>query len=270
MPAIQLDVAARRAHDSLRPLQLPLQQMLFRRFAHWLLDTRGLEDLWSRAAKRPAHECVFDRVLHALDVTVDCSAADLARVPESGPLLLVANHPHGLLDGLVLGSLLARRRSDFRLLANSVLAGIDGMAEFFIAVDVFGGDAHRNGIAARHALRWMRRGGAIAAFPAGEVSALTGVLPQIADRQWSSGPLELARTVGAKVVPAFISGHNGLAFQMAGVAHPALRTLLLGRELLNKRGSTVRVAVGQPISLAAPSAPRGSASAAARTCSAAA
>jgi putative hemolysin len=160
---------------------------------------------------------------------------------------VVANHPHGLLDGLVLGSLLSRRRKDFRLLANSILAELDGMSRFVISVDVLDGNPYLNSSAARAAMRWLRAGGAVVAFPAGEVSALNGIPPRIDDRTWSGGPLRLAQRTDARVIHAFVSGHNSVGFQMAGVAHPAFRTLLLGRELLNKSGRTVRVTVGRPI-----------------------
>lgn len=230
-----------------RRFTFPTENHLLRPVAEWLLDTRGLEELCSRASSAASEERVFDRLLQALDVHVRYQPADLERIPETGPLLLVANHPHGLLDGLILGSLLARRRNDFRLLANSVLLQVDEVRDYVIPVDVFGGRRHRNGLAARAAMRWMEGGGAIVSFPAGEVSAINGVPPQISDREWNAGTLGLAQRAGATVVHVFVSGHNSLGFQIAGVAHPGLRTLLLGRELLNKRGSVVQVAIGHAI-----------------------
>jgi len=161
--------------------------------------------------------------------------------------MVVANHPHGLLDGLVLGSVLARRRPDFRFLLNEALAKLPGIQDFAIPVDVFGGSAQLNAVAALSAMRWLRQGGVLVAFPAGEVSAISGVPGPVTDRKWSDGIVRIAASTQAQIVRVFISGRNSLPFQLAGLAHPSMRTVLLGRELLNKKGYRVEVGVGNPL-----------------------
>ena len=79
--------------------------------------------------------------------------SDLQRIPETEPVLIVANHPHGFLDGLALGSIIGRRRSDFRFLANAILSDLPEINPFVIPVDVFHGHAQANGISARSACR---------------------------------------------------------------------------------------------------------------------
>src|SRR5262245_24341361 len=89
----------------------------------WLAGARELSRLWEEAIQGNDHEQLFDRLLATLNITVRCSTSDVGRVPRDGPLVIVANHPHGLLDGLVVASVMRRVRNDFRFLANSMLAG---------------------------------------------------------------------------------------------------------------------------------------------------
>jgi putative hemolysin len=220
----------------------------FAPIADWVTGAGELSRLWEQAINKDDHEHLFDRLLSTLRITVKCCTSDLERVPREGPLVVVANHPHGLLDGLVIASVIRRARKDFRFLANSMLAGIAGLEPYVISVDVFGNSGAINRAAAREGIRWLRSGGALITFPAGEVSSFVGIPPLVADREWSEGPLRIARATGSKIVQSFISGGNSLIFHFAGFAHPGFRTLLLGRELLNKRGRDVRVAFGSPMS----------------------
>lgn len=213
----------------------------------WITQSDEVISMWRGALQEAGRERIFQQLLDALDVRITCAETDLLRIPESGPVVLVANHPHGLLDGFVLASLVSRRRRDWKFLANSILCSLPQAEHFAIPVDVFGGRAIINGVAARSAIRWLNAGGVLITFPAGEVSAINGLPPVITDRVWSDGPLKLAARTNARVIHVHLSGRNSLAFQMAGLAHPALRTLLLGRELLNKRGYSVEVSIGKAV-----------------------
>lgn len=172
-----------------------------------------------------------------------------ARIPREGPVLVLANHPLGAAEGVFLIGLLSRLRQDFRLLGNSLLCRIPEISPCIIPVDVFGGAGavRRNAAALRQALRYLQGGGVVAAFPAGEVSSLRPGAGTIADRPWSPALVGLARLAGARIVPMHFDAANSAAFQVAGMLHPRLRTVLLPRELLNKRGGSVRVAIGHPL-----------------------
>ncbi len=189
---------------------------------------------------------------HALDVLgvrLEIDRPD--RVPDAGGLLAVANHPFGALDGLALLELLERRRDDVRVIGNELLASIPELRPLVIAVDAFGrGTKQRNAGALRAALQWLRRGGCVLAFPAGEVAhRLAG--PELSiDAPWRSHIADIAVRSGASVLPVFVPGANSARFRAAGKIHPLLRTLLLPRELLHRRGTTVRLHVGEAISAA--------------------
>src|SRR5262249_45785082 len=191
-----------------------------------------------------------DAVLERLDLSYDAAEKDLARIPAKGPVVVVANHPYGLADGLILGALLSRVRPDVKFLANSLLNAAPEIRHALIPVDPFGGsDAIRtNWKSLRQSLEWLKAGGLLVMFPAGEVSSLNLSARKIDDPKWNQTVARLIRASHAATVPVFFHGSNGPWFQFAGLVHPSLRTVLLPRELLNKRGRTVKVEVGGPIS----------------------
>jgi putative hemolysin len=190
------------------------------------------------------------RALAVLGISVVARSDALADVPRSGPLIVVANHPSGALDGLALLTLIRRVRTDVRLLANRWLLCVPEMRECLLPVDVFGtpSDAiRRNGAALRSAIQWLARGGCLAIFPSGEVAHDEHPDGRVVDSPWRHTAAELALRAGAAVVPMFISGRNSRFFRSAGRIHPLLRTALLPRELWAKRGSTVSVNIGRAI-----------------------
>jgi len=187
-----------------------------------------------------------DRALATLGVTCDVTP-ELDAIPTTGPLVVVANHPTGALDGLMLSSLLARRRGDVKMLANHWLAHVTPLRDELLLVDAFGDGRRRNRRPLLEAVRWVRGGGALCVFPSGAVSHFQPALMAIADPTWQTGIGRLVRLTGASVVPCFIDDQNGLLFQTAGLLHPWLRTALLPRELLRRRNARVAVHVGRPL-----------------------
>jgi putative hemolysin len=186
----------------------------------------------------------LQNALTNLRIDVNVAPADLERIPRQGATIVVANHPFGLLEGLVLGTVLPRVRPDVKILANSMLKGFDRLQDLFIFVDVFGGS---NLQALREAIDWLKNGGLLVIFPAGEVAHLDVAARRVTDPEWNTSVARLARRSSATVVPAYFAGSNSAFFQAAGLVHPRLRTALLVRELLNKRGSMIDLRVGQPI-----------------------
>jgi len=118
------------------------------------------------------HGFRLQALLAEMKIEIDAQAADLERVPIKGPLVAVANHPFGVLDGAALAVLLSRVRPDVKILANSSLESIPELHEHCIFVDVFhpSPSMNKNVTPLKHALEWLRQGGALAVFPAGEVA----------------------------------------------------------------------------------------------------
>ncbi len=195
------------------------------------------------------HSAIARQLLELLDVDVRVSPADLSRVPATGGVIAVANHPFGILDGMVLVDLLTRIRPDLRVLTNRMLGDLPELAPICFFVDPFDNPDSRaaNGRALRHAIAHVRGGGLLLVFPAGEVSHFDIRKRAICDPAWNPTVVRLIRMTKAKTLPILIHGANGLPFQMLGMVHPRLRTAALPAELLNKRGKAVEVRVGGTI-----------------------
>jgi putative hemolysin len=212
------------------------------------LAMKGLNALYRRIMSIDGPETFIQKAIRALDVTLDVDDADVASIPATGPLILVANHPFGALDGLALASLVQRVRPDVKLMVNYLLKAVPDMAASCIFVDPFGGPAAtRNNVAAmKQALAFVREGGALIIFPAGEVSSWKPG-KGVAEADWSGTIGRFVLKAQAPVVPVFFRGRNSVIFHGAGLIHPRLRTVLLPRELLKKQGSTVQMVLGRPI-----------------------
>jgi len=211
------------------------------------LAIRALRRIYRRVQRsQPATPEPFEkRVLCALEIRSHAEDADLASIPVRGPVVIAANHPHGALDGLLLLDLVRRVRPDVRVLANRLLQRIPELRDSCFFVDPFDGPeaAARSRAGLRAAHLWLRRGGALVVFPSGEVGH-TWADGSLVDGTWKTTFERLAHATGARIVPAFIEGRNSRMFYAAGYLHPWFRTALLGRELVGKRGQTIRVRIG--------------------------
>ena len=204
-----------------------------------------------KVAMTATPETFFSRTLEVLGCRYEVSASDLERIPATGPLVVVSNHPLGGLDGIILGDLLRRRRTDVKLMANFLLKKIRFAEDHMIFVDPFAASkpAAHNVAPLRESLKHLKAGGLLAVFPGNKVSHYQWHRGEIADPEWVPHIGALIRRTGASVVPVFIEGGNSRLFNIAGMIHPLLRTILLPREFLLKgrSGVPVRVHVGTAI-----------------------
>ncbi|WP_320009227.1 GNAT family N-acyltransferase [Maridesulfovibrio sp.] len=202
---------------------------------HWV--ERGQVDFVSKA-------------LSLLGVNVELDSQELKRIPKSGPSVVVANHPFGVVEGLILMQMLKAVRPDVKIMANFMLGLIPEMKEHLIAVDPFGRkDSHLGNISGlKEAVKWVRSGGMLAVFPAGEVASLNLKGAKVEDPVWSPTVGGIIKRTGASATPVFFHGRNSLLFQAAGMVHPSLRTVLLPRENLKKKTGPVEFAVGNTVS----------------------
>lgn len=227
----------------LKELGLPLPANFLRR----LFALNQLDELWAEVSTRTGP--IFARLLTALGVECACDEGDLRLIPRTGPAIVVANHPHGILDGMLAASLLVRIRPDVKVVSNSMLAYLPELSEQFLAVDVFRGRSAmaENVKALRKAILWVQSGGLLLIFPAGEVSRFSCSRMGVSDAQWSPHFVDLAKRVSAKTIPLFIAGSNSKLFHTMSFVNDGLGTAMLPRELIKQRDSRVAVRVGQPI-----------------------
>lgn len=211
-----------------------------------LLGLHALSSVYAEV-NRTSDGPFCSRVLRSLGIAAEVHADDLARVPAAGAVIIAANHPLGGADGLLLLDTLLRVRPDVKLLANAWLAAIPELGEHVIPVDVFSPKSFMNTRALRDCLRWLKNGGCLATFPAGEVSRLALLDAEISDCAWTGSVSTLSIKTNAPVVPVLFATSNSWLFQAAGQLHGSIRTALLPRELLWKRGQKVRVHIGSKI-----------------------
>ena len=208
----------------------------------------GLKELTNRYHSLRQATSVPDFVslaLGELGIRPSFDAEHLARIPATGPCVVVANHPHGGPDGLLLMDLLLRVRPDVRFVANHFLSGFMELRSLLLQVDPFGGGraARYNVGAVRAARRWLEQGGMVVMFPGGEVSSLNLSTGKVMDPEWTPGVARLLRQTGAPALPVYIEGRNSALFQLGGLLNPRLRTAMLVRELMKPR--TVRMRIGR-------------------------
>ncbi|MCM1518211.1 MAG: lysophospholipid acyltransferase family protein [Pseudoflavonifractor sp.] len=205
-----------------------------------------------------AHNCATpgvaftDGLLKELDIKlrIDNEQA-LDHLPE-GAFITVSNHPFGALDGITLINIVGSRRPTFKVMVNMILNHISAMRPNFIAVDALASDdpakkaVSMKGI--KEAIMQVRRGNPIGFFPAGAVSKLNRRL-RIEDREWQPSIIRLIAQLKVPVIPIYFHGHNSWWFTFLGMVSWQLRTLRLPAEVFRRRGKTIHISIGDPISV---------------------
>lgn len=187
--------------------------------------------------------------LDALGVSIRLeNAGNLDLIPRSGPLLIVANHPLGGLEGVAIAKVIADVRPDLKVLANQLLRRIPELAELFIGVDVLSSNAASGNVGGiKQVHKHLKNEGAVLIFPAGMVSVYQHSQRRILDRPWSRIVGQLIKRYQCTCLPVYVGGRNSSYFYAAGVLHPRLRTALLPRQLANKQGFTLQLTLGRPV-----------------------
>ncbi len=214
-----------------------------------LLGISRLKDIYGRTQSAQTLQAFIAQVLDEFQVEPHYPLHQMDRIPSTGPTIVVANHPYGGIEGLIMASILLNLRKDVKILANPILNVFEPLHDLFFFVEPYQTpEAYQKNIqATRHAYDWLTKGGLLAMFPSGEVSHRTWKRWEVKDPPWSTSVARMIRKTKANVVPMFFHGHNSFTFQAAGLLHPSLRTALLPREMLNKRNATIQVSFGKRI-----------------------
>jgi putative hemolysin len=183
-------------------------------------------------------------------LSLDIIGGSLGDIPANGPLIVIANHPYGILDGLMMGHLLDRLRGDFRILANSVFRKAEALNRVILPISF---DETKEAVALNletraTALKYLADGGAVAVFPGGTVSTAAKPFSRPMDPGWRNFTAKMILKSGATVVPVFFDGHNSRLFQIASHMHYTLRLGLLIKEFRSRVDEPVRLVIGKPVS----------------------
>lgn len=173
----------------------------------------------------------------------------LDNIPRDGPLIVIANHPYGILDGLILGHILSVVRGDFRILANSVFRKAQELDRIILPVsfDETKEAVQLNLHTRKVALEYLAGGGCIGIFPGGTVATAERPFGRPMDPGWRTFTARMIAKSNATVVPIYFDGHTSRLFQLASHLHTTLRMGLLIKEFRKRVDTPVRIAIGEPI-----------------------
>jgi putative hemolysin len=183
-------------------------------------------------------------------LSLELTGGSLENIPAEGPLIVVSNHPYGVLDGLMMGRILSERRGgEFRILAHRIFRKSPDLERVILPIsfDETKEAAELNIATRTESLRYLAAGGAIGIFPGGTVSTGARPFDPPMDPSWRTFTAKMIARSGATVVPVFFEGRNSRLFQLASHVHSTLRVGMLLREFRSRLGTPVRVVVGQPI-----------------------
>ena len=228
--------------------QVPLFQLypaLVRRFLIWGLRALVNEDRLNRFLEDNDYIKDFDfidQAFNELNIDYMVQHDGVTNIPVSGRVLVVANHPLGGLDGLVLLRLVGRIRRDVFIVVNELLTNINSLKDIILPVDVFNNDTKKSDLdQIIHALNDEKL---IIIFPSGEVSRAG--LMGIRDGKWLPGFLQIAKKTSSPVLPIHINARNSALFYLISRLNRTLSMLMLPREMIGFSGQ-ISLTIGQPI-----------------------
>lgn len=235
--------------DLTNPFQLPIKNRVLAAMLESLLGLKPLADHYERRPINTAPDSFLDYTLRSLGVDVRVeSDRFVAEIPRTGPVLVVANHPLGGLEGVAIAQMLLKVRPDLKVMTNQLLTRIPELRDIFIGVDVLSENAVKQNLrGVREAMKHLRDNGMLLVFPAGQVSAINVKSKRIEDRPWDRLVGQLVKRSKAVCVPIYVKGKNSKLFYTLGLLHPRLRTLMLARELANKHGWKLDLKIGEPV-----------------------
>ncbi len=204
----------------------------------------------NRANPQPGED-FWDAAVRKLELKLKYNEDALKQWPTTGPLVVVANHPFGVLDGLIICHLVAKVRKDFRVLTNAVLLRAEEVREFLLPVDFAETEeALKTNLKTRaEAKSHLMKGGCLVVFPAGGVSTTPTIWHKRAeDAEWKNLTARLIAQSKAPVAPVYFAGQNSRLFQIASHVSMTLRLSLLFKEVHDRIGSDVHIRLGDLIS----------------------
>ena len=232
--------------------QTPFARRLLIRALEKITGARAVEKLYlANRASMGADDDWWNASIRTLRVELRYDALALERAPRSGPLVIMSNHPFGVLDGIALASLVHKVRRDYLVLTNAVLLRATEIRDYVLPVDFEATpEALKTNVESRAKARaHLAKGGALIIFPAGEVATSPDRLGRrpAEEKRWPPFVAQLVEKSRAQVLPVRFHGQNSRLFQIVSHIHPMLRLALFFHELRRHIGQDVRVTIGEAV-----------------------
>lgn len=198
----------------------------------------------------PTGQPFWRAALDTMGIPLLTPQEQIDNIPPEGPVVVVANHPHGLVDGMIMADLIGRRRTDYKILTRALLTGIDEVAASYMIAVPFPHepDAQRKSVEMRaKAMAHLREGGVISVFPSGVVASSDTLFGPAIEQEWNVFTAQMIRRSGAQVVPVYFPGSNSRLYQVANRISATLRQSFLLHEVVRSCNRPQRPVVGRPV-----------------------
>ena len=228
----------------------PLAKRLFIRSVETLTGQRKLARIYDNVLAEQDHRDIWGAALRELQVVANYDDKQLAKAPADGPVIIIANHPYGVLDGLIICHLAAQIRPEFKILIHNGLCREPRVERFMLPIDFSETAAatQLNIATKQRALATLQAGNAVVIFPAGGIATTVhGPFGHAVDLEWKLFVAKLIQMTQATVIPIYFHGQNSRVFQLASHLSLTLRLALIIHEVNRKRGDTINVSIGDPI-----------------------
>ena len=194
-------------------------------------------------------QAFWPQALRHMGIAVQTPDDEVARIPAKGPVIVVANHPHGLVDGMVLAELVGRVRHDYKILTRSLLTEVEEIKHFMIPVPFPHEEAaiEKSLEMRKRAMAHLEQGGVVVIFPSGVVASSDTMFGKVVERAWNPFTAKMIHRSDATVIPIRFSGNNSRLYQIANQLSATLRQGLLIHEVVNALNKPQRPIVGNPI-----------------------
>lgn len=215
-----------------------------------IVGMKKLREIYQRLGLSGLDPDTFcNRLIVGLGVCVEGKQDVLKHIPEEGPLIIVCNHPYGMVEGVIMANLIASKRKDTKVLANVGLKVFKELSDYFIFANPLKPKASINHSAIKQCFTHLDHQGVIVLFPAGRVSFYQKDKQGIADGEWNRLAVNLAKKSNTPVLPVHISGNNSKLFYTLGRIYYRFRLMMLAREMFKLGGKTIQLSPGKPISV---------------------
>jgi putative hemolysin len=187
------------------------------------------------------------KVLEYFNITF--SVNYIGDIPNKGSVIIVSNHPFGLLDGLIMSSIVSNIRTDYKILINEEITQIDLIKKYLLPIKFseITEDIKGNIKSKKNAIKFVNDGGLLILFPSGEVATSKFIFDQPKERDWKPLVGSIVKKTECKIIPVNFRGKNSFLFQTVGFLSDKLRRVLFVRELLNKSNNNFSLTIGKNI-----------------------